>query len=80
MKKKLIKGSDEWELFQDYWKFRQEYYEAENQEFFDSMMQAGCELIEKYKNTEIEKYGYDLVMAHMEDVDRRWKLKNVRCK
>lgn len=32
MQKRLEKGSDEWLFFQDYYKFRQQYYEADNNE------------------------------------------------
>ena len=30
--KKLEKGSADWQFFQDFWKFRQEYYEPEEKD------------------------------------------------
>ena len=75
--KKLEKGSEEWQLFTDFWKFRQQYYEADNEEdWFEELRNSGEEIIEKYRNTELSKFAQSLVFSHFEDVEMRWKKKN----
>ena len=75
--KKFEKGSEEWQFFNDYYKFRQQYYEADNGEkWFEEMVRVGEEIIEKYHNTEIAKFVQNLVFSHFEDVEMRWKKKN----
>ena len=75
--KKFEKGSEEWQFFNDYYKFRQQYYEADNGEkWFEEMVRVGEEIIEKYHNTEIAKFVQSLVFSHFEDVEMRWKKKN----
>ena len=75
--KKFEKGSEEWQFFNDYYKFRQQYYEADNGEKgFEEMVRVGEEIIEKYHNTEIAKFVQSLVFSHFEDVEMRWKKKN----
>lgn len=71
--KKFEKGSEEWQFFNDYYKFRQQFYEADNnEEWFQGMVNAGDELISKYANTSIAKYAQSLVLSHLEDVELRW--------
>lgn len=71
--KKFEKGSEEWQFFNDYYKFRQQFYEADNnEEWFQGMVNAGDELISKYANTSIDKYVQSLVLSHLEDVELRW--------
>lgn len=75
--KKFEKGSEEWQFFQEFWKFRQQYYEADNgEDWFTDMMHAGEEIIEKYHNTGFAKFAQNLVFSHFEDVDMRWKKRN----
>lgn len=74
--KKFDKGSEEWQFFNDYYKFRQQFYEADNEEeWFQKLMESGEELIKKYAQTNISKYVQSLVFSHFEDVERRWKNK-----
>lgn len=76
--KKFEKGSEEWQFFNDYYKFRQQFYEADNnEEWFQVMVNAGDELISKYANTSIDKYVQSLVLSHLEDVELRWMNKKV---
>lgn len=75
--KKFDKGSEEWQFFQEFWKFRQQYYEADNgEDWFEEMMRAGEAIIEKYYNTEFAKFVQSLIFSHFEDVETRWKKKN----
>lgn len=74
--KKFEKGSEEWQFFQDFWRFRQKYYEADNDEaWFVEMMHAGEQIIEKYHNTDFEKFTQGLIFSHFEDVQIRWERK-----
>lgn len=75
--KKLEKGSAEWQFFQDFWRFRQQYYEADNtDDWFAEMMNAGEQIIQKYKNTEFAKFAQGLIFIHFEDVEIRWKARS----
>ena len=70
--KKLEKGSADWKFFQDFWKFRQEYYEPEEKdEWFDELIKVAELLRKKYENTEVKVLAKDLIVAHLEDVGRR---------
>lgn len=76
MEKKFEKGSENWQFFQDYYRFRQKYFEADNDtEFFEEMVLAATELRKKYENMEISEYVNQMVIAHMDDVDRRYRVK-----
>lgn len=75
--KKLEKGSDEWMFFQEYWKFRQKYYEADDEEkWFENLQKEVDVIFKKYKDTSIKEYVKELLVAHMNDVDRRYRIKN----
>lgn len=77
MQKRLEKGSDEWLFFQDYYKFRQQYYEADNnEEWFEKLIQSADRLYKKYKNVPFAEYAKQLILAHISDVDRRTR-KNI---
>lgn len=77
--KKIEKGSEEWQFFNDYYKFRQQYYEADDgEEWFEKMMEIGEMLIEKYADTNISEYAKNLVFSHFEDVERRYRA-NEQC-
>ena len=77
MQKRLEKGSDEWLFFQDYYKFRQQYYEADNnEEWFEKLIQSADRLYKKYKNVSFAEYANQLILAHISDVDRRTR-KNI---
>lgn len=70
--KKLEKGSDEWQFFQDFWRFRQQYYEPEDSdEWFDEVINESEKLFSKYKNTGFKEFAKRLITAHIEDLDRR---------
>mgnify|MGYP004694110065 CR=1 FL=1 len=77
--KKFEKGSEEWQFFNDYYKFRQQYYEADDgEEWFEKMMEIGEMLIEKYADTNISEYAKNLVFSHFDDVERRYRA-NEQC-
>lgn len=72
--KKIEKGSDEWQFFQDFWKFRQKYYIPDNEEdWIVEMMNAGEMIIEKYKNTDFAKFAQGLIFEHFAYIERGYK-------
>ena len=43
---KIEKGSEEWQVFMDYWKFIQDYYAPDNDDaWWQEVMKAGEKLI-----------------------------------
>lgn len=65
------KGSKEWTMFTDYWQFVQKYYIPESQdEWWEELINEADKLARKYGNTH---YIRDLVLAHIHDVERRYK-------
>lgn len=69
MKKMFEKGSDEWKFFVDYYKFIQDYAIPEQSDtFWDELIKASDELCNKYGN---EKYYRDMVMAHLDALERK---------
>lgn len=71
MQKRIEKGSEEYQFFQDYWKFRQQYYQAEGDSWWEDTIRAANMLYKKYEKTAIAEYAKTMISAHMEDVDRR---------
>ena len=65
--RKFEKGSESWKLFQDYWKFVQDYAIPEKKdEFWNEVISAGDVLCRKYGNGQ---YCKDLVMAHINELE-----------
>ena len=57
MKAELKKGSEEWEMFQDYWKLCKEVWlPEENDEYWKMVADQAEEFHKKYK-TSFSKYG-----------------------
>lgn len=78
--KKLEKGSAEWQFFQDFWKFRQQYHEPDNEpdDWYTELVHSGDDLIRKYENTDFEKFAKEVVFAHYADIELRRKKGNTR--
>lgn len=67
---RLQKSSEEFELFQDYWKFFQEYLKVEDtEEYWEKAIEAGKGLLEKHKSP----FARDLIVAYMNELERRGK-------
>lgn len=63
---KIEKGSEEWQVFMDYWQFIQKYYSPDNTDsWWDEVVKAGESLINKYKGMEIEERARQLVLSHL---------------
>lgn len=62
---KIEKGSEEWQVFMDYWQFIQKYYSPDNADsWWDEVVKSGESLINKYKGMEIEERARQLVLSH----------------
>lgn len=69
MKKQIIKDSEMFNFFRDYYKFIQDYAIPEQSDtFWDELIKASDELCNKYGN---EKYYRDMVMAHLDALERK---------
>lgn len=68
MKRQFGKGTEEWQMFCDYWKYVQDCYEPKTDAEWEQTIHAGDELIAKYGKTQ---YIRDLVLAHINDAELR---------
>lgn len=68
MEIKIEKGSTEWQLFQDYWKMYQQFFEPEVSEaYLEEVAKKAREFYEKYKTD----FAKDLAAALVNDVHRK---------
>ena len=73
MRKKLEKQDKEWQMFADYYKIYQDFYEPEdNDKYWEALMAASCEFANKY-NTE---FAQNIIIEYMESRNRIFYLKN----
>lgn len=72
MQHKIDKGTSEWDLFQEFWKIHQDYYNPTNISEWEQALKATDEFITKYKDTEFNKFARDLAMAHMNECERKY--------
>ncbi len=73
MKKKIEKGSAEFNLFNEFWSFRKEYYAADNDEWWDEAIEEATKRVEKYRGTDLEGFAYSLYIAHLNDADKKFR-------
>lgn len=67
---KLLKGSEEFEMFQDYWKLLQENWKVEiSEEYWEKVIADSKIFYEKYKTA----FAKDLTVAYLNELDRRYK-------
>ena len=70
------KGSEQWQFMTDFWSYRKNYGNADvtnTEEWFDKMIDAGHQLLHEYKGTVIEQFAGEMILAHWNDVERRYK-------
>ena len=62
--KKDIKPTDkEYLFFQDFWKFYKEYHDPEeSEEWWDKLIHAASDLVEKYKDTDFYDMANSIVI------------------
>ena len=73
MRKQLTKADAEFQMFTDYYKIYQDFYEPEdNDEYWDALIHAVDEFYKKY-NT---KFAKDLALAYLNSREELYKLKS----
>ena len=73
MEVKFEKGSERWQLFVDYYKFIQDYGAPEDSDdWWQELFTKSTELCKKYGS---QHYIRDLVMAHVNELERKAKEK-----
>ena len=77
--KKIEKGSEEWQFFQDFFKLRQKYYIPDNEDdWISELIDTGESIIDKYKNTDFAEFAQGIILEHFADIDRRCRRRNER--
>lgn len=72
--KVIAKGSEEFQLFNDFWKFRQDYHDPEESDaFWEEVTEAGRKLVEKYKGQDCHNFAQELVFSCIADLEKRVK-------
>ena len=78
MKKKL-KGTKEFDFFQEFWGLHQDYYEPEQDgRYWDNLIANATRLIEKYANEDFGRFAHDLVHCVLENCDRKYRGKGLK--
>lgn len=73
MRKKLTKADAEFQMFSDYYKIYQDFYEPEdNDNYWQGLVRAVDEFYKKYKS----KLAKDLAIAYLDSREEVYKLKN----
>lgn len=71
MQKKFPKGSEEWQMFSDFWSMCQKFWGVEpTQEYWDSLVKTASAFQEKYKT----KFASNLAFALMDDLDNQYQI------
>lgn len=74
--KKIEKGSEEFEMIMSWWKFRQKFYEAENDDDWVVILDESSKFIKQYNGKEIKNFAKQLVLAHTSDLEERFRKEN----
>ena len=73
MRKQLTKADEEFQMFADYYKMYQDFYEPEdNDNYWQALARAVDEFYKKYKT----KLAKDLAIAYINSREDVYKLKN----
>ena len=73
MQRKFEKGSEEWQMFTDFWKLCQEIWEPEHpDEYWLEARKKIDDFREKYKTISLSS---KLAMAILKDIDERYRMK-----
>ena len=67
---RLQKGTEEFEMFQDYWKLLQENWGVEDNDAYWDKVVRDCDLFyQKYQTS----FAKELVLAYMNELERKYK-------
>lgn len=76
MEKRFGKGTEEFVMFQDYWKFIQKYAEPEdNDSYWEELAKESDAICRKYNNRQFIR---DLVIAFISETERIWHEKKMQ--
>lgn len=65
------KGSEEWLMFQDYWKLCQKYWDVENSdEYWDELIKESEEFLKKYESIPLAR---KISMAFLDTQEEKYK-------
>lgn len=68
--KKIVKGSEEWQMFQDFWELAQEIWEPEDtDEYWELVGEKTKEFYEKYRTP----YACGFAVGLVNTLDEVWK-------
>ena len=70
MRKQLVKADAEWNMFADYYKIYQEFYEPEDNDKYWEMLIAEASIFCKKYNT---RYARDIMNAYIDSRERIYK-------
>lgn len=70
MRKQLVKTDAEWNMFADYYKIYQEFYEPEDNDKYWEMLIAEASIFCKEYNT---RYARDIMNAYIDSRERIYK-------
>lgn len=67
---KFLKGSEEWQMFMDYWALCQKYWEPEdNDTYWESLTSATDDFWKKYKTT----FARELALSLVNEQERKFR-------
>ena len=75
MKYVIKNGMSEFSFFGDLFKFRQDYYNPKTGEEYESVKNRINKILEKYKNEEFYEFVKGTMLAHLNDLEKRRKIK-----
>ncbi len=72
--KKIVRGSEEWQMFQDFWKLSQELWEPEsNDGYWEKVIRLTDEFYQKYRTPYAKGFALGLVNA-LDDVSKKGRV------
>lgn len=71
MSKKITKDDIEFQMFREWWKLREDYYNPQTDEDFEVIVQAVDEFAKKYAGTKVEWLAREMALLHAEDCEKR---------
>lgn len=61
---KFVKGSDEWQFFQDFWNYVQTYYDPkDSDDYWEGIIADGNKLRQKYAGKKVEPFVKKMLFA-----------------
>lgn len=78
--KRFEKGSEEWQMFREYWALCQQFWEPEdNDEYWDKVVDATGEFYKKYKANN-DLFARKIALAFIDTIEEKSKQVQKGCK